>query len=66
MRMVRFRNAHADGGEVWVNPQNVVTVLQIGDSTWIQTTAPNASGNPHAVAVLESVHQVVTALDTMS
>lgn len=61
MALCKFGRAYGEGS-IYINPAQVVSVLQVDDYTHIFTTAGDQSGQ-QTVTVTESVTDVVKRLD---
>lgn len=61
MRLVQFTSTWSGDNTVYVNPEHVVSVHRVGNSTMIQVAAQNQNGNA-GFAVSENMDVVVQRL----
>jgi hypothetical protein len=67
MALCKLTDKHNDNKPIYINPlEEVVAVQEIGEDTWIITTALNANGSSKIAYVTESAEEAVRLLDRMS
>lgn len=63
MALCRLTDKHNDNRPIYLNPMEVIGVQQVGEDTFVITTAINANGSSRIAVVKESVEAAVQMLD---